>query len=184
MESSFYSEEELGNLGFKSVGNNCLISRYARFYSIQNIEIGNRVRIDDFCILSGHIKLGSFIHISAFCGLYGSKGIRINDYSGLSPHSLLFSATDDFSGDYLINPMVPKEYTNVTGGEIVIEKYVQLGANTIVLPKVCIGEGTVTGAHSLVRTSVEPWKICGGIPSKVLKERSREFLKFIPQIPN
>ena len=98
MQNSFYSTQELFTLGFKAIGQNVLISRFARFYGIGNIEIGNNVRIDDFCILSGNIKLGSNIHISAYTALYGRFGIEMEDYSGLSPRCTVFSATDDFSG--------------------------------------------------------------------------------------
>ena len=79
MTTSFYSREELSVLGFHSIGENCKISRKASFYSIQNISIGNNVRIDDYCILSGHIKLGNNIHISAYVALYGAKGIEFED---------------------------------------------------------------------------------------------------------
>ena len=69
MPSSFYSQKELTSIGFKSIGTNVLISKKASFYSPEEISIGNNVRIDDFCILSGKITLGSNIHISAFCAL-------------------------------------------------------------------------------------------------------------------
>ena len=116
MATSFLSIDELKSLGFKSFGENILISKFARFYSPQNITIGNNVRIDDFCILSGTITLASNIHIAAYCALYGSNGIFLEDYSGLSARCTIYSAVDDFSGNYLIGPMVDKHLTNVTGG--------------------------------------------------------------------
>ena len=78
--SSFYSVDELNTLGLKSFGENVLISRKCSIYSPEKISIGNNVRIDDFCILSGNISLGSHIHISAYSALYGTKGI-IMDFS-------------------------------------------------------------------------------------------------------
>jgi len=182
MENSFYSNNELKNLGFKSIGRNCLISRFARFYGIGNIEIGSEVRIDDFCILSGKITLGSYIHISAYCALYGSKGIIIDDFSGLSPNSIIFSATDDFSGNYLINPMIQEQFTNVTGGKVEIKKYVQLGANTIVFPNLIINEGVVTGALTLVNSNLNEWSIYVGIPAKRKKKRKKELLKYVNKL--
>ena len=104
------------------------------------------MRIDDFCVLSGDINLGSFIHISAFCGLYGKFGIKMDDYTDLLPGCLLFSGSDDFSGDYLISPMVPAQYTNVTGGVIHLKSFAQLGAVTTVLPNVMLEEGVAVGA--------------------------------------
>ena len=79
MQTSFYSECELQEIGFLSVGKNVLISRKCSIYSPEKISIGNNVRIDDFCILSGSIKLNSNIHISAYCALYGAKGIELMD---------------------------------------------------------------------------------------------------------
>jgi len=54
--NSFYTEDELKEIGLKSYGHNVLISRKANLYSVSEISIGNNVRIDDFCILSGKIK--------------------------------------------------------------------------------------------------------------------------------
>ena len=178
-QTSFYSREELEKLGFKSIGSNVKISRYARIYSPQQISIGDNVRIDDFCLLSGRIKIGSHIHISAYVALYGAEGIEIDDYSGISPKSVVYSAMDDFSGDYLIGPVHPKSTTNVTGGKVKIEKYVQIGSNTVVFPNLKIGEGSVVGACSLVRHSVESWGVYLGIPLKKIKERKKGLLRFI-----
>jgi galactoside O-acetyltransferase len=179
MQNSFYSSQELHSQGFRSVGQNVLISRFARFYGIENIEIGNNVRIDDFCILSGNIKLGSNIHISAYTALYGRFGIEMEDYTGLSPRCTVFSATDDFSGDYLIGPMVDSKFTNVTGGKVLIKKYSQIGSGCIILPDVTINEGVAIGAMSLVRCDLEEWKIYKGIPAKFHSARNKKLLDFI-----
>jgi len=179
MQSSFYSSEELSLIGFKSVGQNVLISRYARFYGIDNMEIGNNVRIDDFCILSGNIKLGNNIHISAYTALYGKFGIEMKDYSGLSPRCTIFSASDDFSGDYLIGPTIDPKYTHVKGKKVTIGKYSQLGSGCIVFPGVTVGEGVAVGAMSLVLRDLDEWKIYKGIPAVYYKERSRKLLDLI-----
>lgn len=176
--NSFYTQQELLQLGLKNFGENVLISRYAQFYLPEKITIGNHVRIDDFCILSGEIKLGSHIHISAYCALYGKYGIEMEDYTGLSPRCTLFSASDDFSGNYLVGPMVEPEYTNVIGGKVLIKKYSQLGCNCVVLPNVEIQEGVAVGAMSLVLGNLESWKIYKGIPTEYLAPRSKELLKF------
>ncbi len=179
VKTSFYTQEELDEIGFKSVGSNVKISRFAHIYSAEHIVIGNNVRIDDFCILSGKITIGSNIHISAYVALYGAEGIEIDDYSGISPMSVVYSAMDDFSGDYLIGPIHPEGATNVTGGLVKIERYVQIGSNTVVFPDLKIGEGVVVGACSLVRHSIEPWGIYCGIPVKRLKARKKDLLKFV-----
>lgn len=179
MTNSFYSQEELDTIGFKSIGSNVLISRYARFYGVENMEIGSHTRIDDFCILSGQVKLGNYNHISAYCALYGKFGIELEDYSGLSPRCTVFSATDDFSGDYLIGPLVNPDYIKLIGGKVLIKKHSQLGSNCVVLPQVTIHEGVAVGAMSLINKDLTAWKVYTGIPVKVLKDRSKKLLTYI-----
>lgn len=177
--NSFYSHQELENIGFKKFGTNVLISRKVSLYAPENITIGNHVRIDDFCILSGHITLGSHIHISAYCGLYGSYGIEMEDYTGLSPRCTVFSASDDFSGNYLISPMVDVQFTNVTGGKVLIKRYSQVGAGCVILPNLIIEEGVAVGAMSLVNKTLLEWSIYAGVPSRKIKDRERGLLKFV-----
>lgn len=177
--TSFYSEEELLSMGFKSIGKSCQISRKASFYGNGKISIGDNVRIDDFCILSGNITLGSHIHISAYVALYGTEGIVLEDYTGISPRSTIYSAMDDFSGDYLIGPIHPQEATNVTGGLVTVKRYSQIGCNCVVFPNLTIEEGVVVGACSMVRNSLDPWMVYAGIPVKPLKHRSKGLLTLV-----
>lgn len=179
MINSFYTREELKHLGLMKIGENVQISRFARFYSPENIEIGDNVRIDDFCILSGHIKIGSFIHISAFNALYGKNGIQMNDYSGLSARCTVFSATDDFSGNHMVGTMVKSEYRKIIGGRVLIDKFSQIGCNCVVLPSVTIHQGVAVGAMSLVLSNLEPWGVYKGIPAKFLKRRSEKLLDYL-----
>lgn len=177
--TSFYTDEELMQIGFKSLGEDVKISRKTSIYSPQNISIGDNVRIDDFCILSGEITLGSHIHISAYVALYGAKGIVMEDYTGISPKSVIYSAMDDFSGDYLIGPIHPETKTNVTGGIVTIQKYAQIGSNTVVFPNLTIGEGVAVGACSLVNKSLNEWGIYAGVPAKRLKGRNNGLLEYV-----
>lgn len=173
IQTSFYSQEELSQIGLKSYGNNVLISRYARLYSPHKISIGDNVRIDDFCILSGEVTLGSHIHISPYVALYGAMGIEFEDYTGISAHSVIYSAMDDFGGDYLVGSVHPEELTNVTGGKVLVKKYSQVGVNCVVFPNIIIGEGVAIGACSLVNKTLQEWGIYVGIPVKRIKERKR-----------
>jgi len=180
--TSFLSKEEILEIGFKKCGDNVKISRFARFYSPEKMSIGDNVRIDDFCILSGEITLGSSIHISAYVALYGAMGIEIGDYSGVSPMSVIYSAMDDFSGDYLVGPIHPEGTTNVTGGVVRIGRFVQVGTNSVIFPNLTIGEGSVIGACSLVNRDVESWTINYGIPSIRHKDRSKKLLHFVSEL--
>ena len=183
MRTSFYTEQELSQLGLKSYGKNVRISRYAQIYSPERISIGHNVRIDDFCILSGSITLGSHIHIAAYCALYGANyGIVMEDYTGLSARATIYAAMDDFSGDYLIGPIHDSNVTNVTGGIVQICKYAQIGAGGLVFPNVCVGEGVVLGALSMTKTSLDSWGIYAGTPARRIKDRSKKMLTLVNSI--
>lgn len=182
--NSFYSEEELKELGLKHYGKNVLISKKCSIYCAEKISIGNNVRIDDFCILSGKITIGNYVHISAFSALYGKLGIEIGDFCGLSPRCTLFSAADDFSGEFMISPIVPAELCNVTGGLIKLNNYVQIGVNTIIMPKLEIKEGVAVGAMSFVNKNLKDWNIYAGIPAKIIKKRKKNIICLAKRINN
>lgn len=182
--NSFYSDKELSLIGFRKFGENVLISRKASIYAPEKITIGNSVRIDDFCILSGEIILCNNIHISAYSALYGKYGIMMEDYTGLSPRCTIFSASDDFGGDFLIGPMNPEKYTNVIGGKVIIKKFSQVGAGSIIMPGVTINEGVVVGAMSLVKKSLDEWGIYAGNPVKFIKKRNKGLLNFYDEFTN
>lgn len=180
--SGFYSKEELKEIGFNGFGENVYISKKASIYSPEKMIIGNNVRIDDFTMLSGNIKIGNNVHISAYTALYGRFGIEIGDYCGCSPRCTLLSGSDDFSGNYMISPMAPEEFTNVIGAKIILENYVQIGANSILMPGVIAKEGSACAAFSFVKSNLEEWTISGGIPSKVLKKREKNILELASRI--
>ena len=181
-DNSFLSPQELALMPFKYIGEHVLVSRKASFYNIGEISLGNHVRIDDFCILSGSITLGNHIHISAHCALYGTMGIEMEDFSGLSPGCKVFSITDDFSGEHMVGPMVPEALTRVSGGRVVIGKFVQVGAGCTIFPSTKIGEGAAVGAMSLVNRSLSPWGIYAGIPVKRIGDRSKNIIELAKKI--
>jgi galactoside O-acetyltransferase len=181
-KESFYNQEELSLLGLKKYGTNVKISRKASIHSPGKIELGDHVRIDDFCFLSGEIKFGSYIHISAYVAFYGKYGIELEDFSGLSPRVIVFSTDDDFSGEHMIGPMVPNEYIKLKTGKVQICKFVQVGAGSIVMPDVTLHEGAIAGAMSLVKKDLDPWSVYCGVPAKYLKERSKKNLNYYEEM--
>ena len=85
--NSFYTDSELKEIGFKSVGSNILLSRKASIYSPEKISIGNNVRIDDFCILSGNITIGNYCRIAAYCARGYSNVVKFCGCSCISLRS-------------------------------------------------------------------------------------------------
>jgi galactoside O-acetyltransferase len=172
--------EELSILGFRSVGDNVLISRKASFYGKSRISIGNNVRIDDFCVLSageGGINIGNFVHLAIFSSLQGEGKITLEDFSGISSKVSVYSSNDDYSGEYMTNPTVPSKYTGVTLAAVTICRHVIVGSGSVILPGVTIKEGAVIGALSLVNRDCQEFYIYKGNPAKKIVKRSREFLE-------
>ena len=176
--NSFYTEEELKTIGFKHVGKDDLISRKASIYGAEEISIGNHVRIDDFCILSGKIELQNYIHIAAYTALYGGeKGIYIADFANLSSRICVYSVSDDYSGETMTNPMVPEEYKNVDSRPVYIGKHAIIGSTSVILPGVIIAEGSSFGSFSLINHDSDAWSINAGIPFHKIRNRSRKLLE-------
>ncbi len=178
MENSFYTTEELEKIGFKHIGKNCLISRKASIYCVEKISIGDNVRVDDFCILSGVIEIGNNVHIAAYSALFGgSAGIEMKDFSGLSSRCVIYAESDDYSGEMMTNPTVPERYLGIVSEKVTLNRHVIIGSGTIILPGVSIGEGSAVGSMSLVNESLPDWGIYAGIPCKWKKERSKKLLE-------
>lgn len=168
----------------KKYGRNVLISRNACIYHPDQLEIGNNVRIDDYVTISGKVVLGDYIHIAQFCSLYGgTKGIYMDDFSGLSSKVTVYATSNDYSGHSLTNPTVPLKYKSSDTNESVhLCKHVVVGAMSVILPGVVVGEGSSIGSMSLCLKSLEPWGIYAGIPAERKKERSRDLLELEKQL--
>lgn len=181
------TRDQLLRMGFKSVGENVNISDKASFYRTDKIIIGDNVRIDDFSVLSagqGGIEIGSYIHIAVYCSLIGAAKITLKDYSNLSSKVAIYSSSDDYSGEYMTNPMVPEEFTNVHHGDVSIGKHVVLGCGAVVLPGVTIGDGAAIGALSLVNKSCFGFFVYAGVPVKIIKPRSKNLISLEHKLVN
>jgi galactoside O-acetyltransferase len=175
---SFYSFDELKKIGFKKIGKDVLISRKCSIYGAEHMSIGNCVRIDDFCILSGKISIGNHVHIAAYSALFaGDAGIVFNNFACISARCTLFAVSDDYSGEYLTCPTVPLEYRGLNEGHIELKECALVGSGCTILPGVIIGEGTSVGSMSLLTKSLDSWGIYAGIPCKRIKERKKNILK-------
>ena len=176
--TSFMSKEELAQIGFKSVGENVLLSRNAKVYGAEHITIGNNVRIDDFCILSRKVDIGSYVHIAAYSAMYGGEaGIRIDDFANISSRVCIYALSDDFSGHTMTSPMVPDKYKDVFNDPVYVGRHVIIGTGSTILPGVRLNEGCVVGAMTLVKKNVSEWTMVAGIPAKKIKDRKKDLLE-------
>lgn len=180
MSTSFYSVDELHSLGLKAFGDNVLISKKASLYKPEQISLGNHVRVDDFCLLSGGsgIQLGNYIHIGCYCALYGGSGITIGDFSGMAARVTIYSESDDYSGLSMVVPMAPRSLKpKYQQGPVVCGRHTIIGCSSTILPGVTLEEGVAVGAHSLVTQDCLSWSIYSGNPSRKIGWRSKKLLE-------
>ncbi len=186
---AYYGEAELRAMGFKFLGRNVKISDKASIYDCDQIEIGNNSRIDDFCVISGRIKIGKYCHITPMCLIAGgSPGVFLDDFCTLAYGAKIFSQSDDYSGKSMTNSLIPKRFKREILEPVFLGKHVIVGAGATIFPGVSIAEGCSVGAMTLVLKSTEPWGVYLGNPARRLKDRKRDLLdlekQFLEQIKN
>jgi galactoside O-acetyltransferase len=176
--------EDLKQL-FKKCGKNVKIYPLAKIINPEKVEIDDYSIIDDFTFIEGGkgIKIGKYVHISNFTSIIGGGKLEIGNFSGVSAGCRIITGTDDFLGNSLTGPCVPKKYRTVNHKDVLkIGKHAILGTNTIVHPNITIGQGAVTGSNTLVTKNLEPWTIYIGSPARKLKNRSKRILQLEKQL--
>lgn len=175
---TYLTVDQLNDIGFKKLGVNVKISDKASIYNADRIEIGDNSRVDDFCVISGKIKIGRFNHITPMCLVAGGEpGIYFEDFCTLAYGVKVFSQSDDYSGATLTNSLVGKKYKNERFESVHLGKHVIVGAGSVIFPGVDLAEGCSVGAMTLVNRSTQPWGIYAGNPAERIKERKKDLLE-------
>jgi len=174
----YYSSEELRAAGIGAVGENVRFHRTLNVFRLEHIFVGSNVVIDAYTslIASGEIRIGSNVHIGSYCHLSGGEGIELMDFCGVSQGTRIYSRSDDFTGQALTGPTLPSRFRKIEAGRVILERHVIVGANSVILPHVTIGEGSAIGALSLVNRSLPSWGVFAGVPTRKIKDRSRQLL--------
>lgn len=166
--------------GFRFLGADVKIWPEAKIVNRENISIGHRVIIDDFVLIIGgsETRIGNFVHIASFSSITGGGRLVIGDFAGLSGGVRVYTGNEQYGGECMTNPTVPAPYRIPVRGEVTIERHAIVGANSVILPGITIGEGAVVGACSLVTKDCRPWSVNLGVPARPIKNRpSTEILR-------
>ena len=175
-----------------SMGENCFIGKNVRFRVPGRIFLGNRIFIGenaclDACYLKSKIRVHDGVHIgrnsilragigqitinegaivNRFVYLDGNGGIQIGK------NSLLGNKVEIISGDHIFDdPNTPIKFQGTKLEKVTIGEDVWLGASTIVLPGVTIGNGSVVGAGSVVTEDIPNYSVAIGTPAKIVRKR-------------
>jgi acetyltransferase-like isoleucine patch superfamily enzyme len=175
-----------GEIGFKTrqmwykcflgaMGKGCIIDVGVSFSTPYNVFLDRFVFIDQYCQFlcpEGYIRIGKRSHIAQFCVILGHSGVEIGNFVGIAAGSKILSLSDwPGNGKRICGPMVPIAQRGLRAGQVTIENEASIGANSVIMPGVTIGEGAVVAANSVVSKDVKPWTIVMGIPPRVIGKR-------------
>ncbi len=119
----------------------------ARFSNPQGLSIGENTIISGECIFDAR------------------QGISIGSCVNIANEVFIYTMEHDIDDPFFA----------ATGGSVVIEDYAYIGPRVTILPGVRIGYGAVVGAGAVVTKDVPPYMFVGGVPAKVIRERSHDL---------
>ena len=135
------------------------------------IEIGEKTEILTGCCLmtyGGSIKIGNNCSINPYTLIYGhGLGTVIGDNVLIAGHCVVIPTNHVFK-----DLEKPINQQGLSSKGICIESNVWIGAGCQILDGVTIGTGAIVAAGSVVNKSVAPFTIVGGVPAKLIKNRT------------
>lgn len=150
------------SLGGKSrVGNRCLVERPWGLSTGVLCQFEHEVFIkitDD----SAKIQLGQGVFIGRGVELDISYGLYIGDQTLIAPGCFITDHSHRFGAGAIIASQ------GCEGGAVHIGSDVWLGAKSIVLRGVTIGDGAIVAAGAVVNRDVVPMSIVAGVPARVV----------------
>ena len=96
--------------------------------------------------LGNRVDIGIFTYINAECGVVIKDNVQIGGGVKIYSHSTIDNKK----------------------GNIILEEGCKIGANSVIMPNVVIGENAIVGALSFVNQSIPANEVWGGIPAKKL----------------
>ena len=66
-------------------------------------------------------------------------------------------------------------FNNTKKGSVLLEEFVNVGSNSVIMPSVTIKKGSAIGALSMVTKSLPSWHIFMGVPARKIKKRSKNI---------
>lgn len=139
-------------------------------------SVGRRVSIDDYCVFTCQMQLGSFIHIAPLVTAIGGERalVQMGNFTTIAAGSRLAAASDEHLGAGLVSPLIPDAFRdNVNFAPIIFENFASIASNVVISPGVTLREGSVIGANSFVPANfvTEAWTIYVGSPARPLRTR-------------
>lgn len=157
----YYSEKA-------NLGNNLKICTPVRLYG--SVKIGDNVEIGKYTYIGNGTNISANTIIGDYCSI--SRNIEIGPVNHplnmLSTHPFQYNEKHFPSSEYKLHKRVQyksKKHSVIIGNDVWI------GAQSIIMRGVTIGDGAVIAGGSVVTKDVPPYAIYGGVPAKLIKFR-------------
>jgi acetyltransferase-like isoleucine patch superfamily enzyme len=152
----------------RCIGKGTVVGRGVKIVNFTNVTIGSGCFVQEYVYMragsQGYIRIGNDCAMNSFAKLFGHGGIEIGDQTQLGPACLITTTEHDYQRKDLRT-----KFRKVTIG-----KGVWIGANSLILPGVTIGDDCVIGAGSVVTRDIPSGSIAVGSPARVIKSKIDE----------
>lgn len=133
-----------------------------------NANLAEGVLIYRNVLMLGNIEMGRNSSISNnSCLNGGTAGIKIGEDVMIATGCCLVAF--DHGMDISKGPMIRQPLIEAP---IVLEDDIWIAANVTITAGVTIGTGAIVAANSVVTTDVAPYSVVGGVPARVIKQRT------------
>lgn len=117
------------------------------------------------CKISPDLVAGEYSYVGMNCIIY--PGVKIGRYTMIAQNVQIIGADHNFHF-----PGVPMTFSGRPKlTNTLIGRDVWIGANSIVMVGVTIGDGSIIAAGSIVTKNIPPYSIVGGVPAKFIRKR-------------
>ncbi|MBQ0788878.1 MAG: acyltransferase [Oceanihabitans sp.] len=96
------------------------------------------------------------------------QGATIGDHVLIAPNVVIMNSAHNYN--LLDVPVIDQGSTPEVNP--IIEDYVWISRNVVIMHGIKIGKGAIIGAGAVVTKDVEPYTVVGGVPAKFIKKRS------------
>jgi maltose O-acetyltransferase len=117
----------------------------------------------------GELIIGENSYIGGFSTIQISEGymVKIGKNCRISHNVRIYTSSAISDQDFANFDNLRKRI-----GNVVIEDNAWIGANVFINPNITIGENSIVGANSVVTKDVPPFSIYGGVPAKLIRNKS------------
>ena len=127
----------------------------------QTIDPSTTVLVPFSTNFGKHTRIGNNVFVNHGCSFLDLGGITIEDDVLIGPQVKLVTEN---------HPVDPANRKSLDLKSIVVKKNAWIGAGSVILPGVTIGENSIVAAGAVVTQDVPSNTIVGGVPAKHIKK--------------